>query len=63
MTTSKQYAYRFAATNGNYYTIVANRYGQARKHFLRVFSGFLCVTSEGRYYGNPVRNCTVISIK
>lgn len=59
----KQYAYRFSASNGLSYTIVASRYSQARKHFLRTFSGFLCVTSCGGYHGAPVKNNTVINIK
>jgi hypothetical protein len=63
MKTSAQYTYRFSATNGKSYTLVASRYEQARKHFLKVFTGFLCVTSEGRYHGEPVRNGKCIAIK
>jgi hypothetical protein len=58
-----QYTYRFNAYNGLSYTIVASRYSQARKHFLRTFSGFLTVVSCGGYHGTPVKNNTVILIK
>lgn len=59
---SKQYSYRFSAYNGLSYTIVASRYSQARKHFLRTFSGFLTVVYNGGYHGAPVKNNTVINI-
>lgn len=58
-----QYVYRFNACNGMSYTIVASRYTQARRHFLRTFSDFLNVVYCGRYHGTPVKNNTVILIK
>ena len=57
-----QYTYRFSAYNGLSYTIVASRYSQARKHFMRTFSGFRTVVYGGRYHGDTVKNNTVISI-
>lgn len=59
----KQYTYKFSAKNGLSYTVVASRYDQAKRHFSKVFSGFLCVTYGGRYYGEPVANGKCISIK
>ena len=58
-----QYTYRFSAYNGLSYTIVSPRYSQARKHFMRTFSGFMTVVYGGRYRGATVKNNTVISIK
>ena len=57
-----QYSFTFSAYNGLKYTIVASRYSQARKHFLRTFSGFLTVVYNGGYHGTPVANKTVTSI-
>ncbi len=58
-----QYSYTFSHSNGLKYTVVASRYSQARKHFMRTFSGFQTVTYNGGYHGAPVKNNTVICIK
>jgi hypothetical protein len=57
----KQYRYTFTAINGKRYTLIATRYEQARRHFLR-FSNFYTVTYGGRHHGEPVKNNTVIAI-
>lgn len=58
----KQYTYKFSARNGKSYTLVATRYDQAKRHFGKVFTDFLCVAYGGRYYGKPVPNGKCISV-
>lgn len=59
----KQYTYKFSARNGKKYTVVATRYDQAKRHFSKVFSEFMCVTYCGRYLGEPVVNGKCISVE
>jgi hypothetical protein len=59
----KQYSYSFAAPNGIRYTLVASRFSQAHRHYLRMFTSYHVAVYNGRYTGKPVKNVTVINIE
>lgn len=57
-----QYHYIFT----NYvadYTIVASSYAQAKRHILKMLTGFSVVTYKGRWHGEAVKNGRCVAVK